>query len=66
MVYNSGYSEDEICNELENMINGGSWVKFETHKKYGSSQKVKSLKKSEISWKNAILVKFLKNSAKNA
>ena len=45
MVYNSGYSEDEICNELENMINGGSWVKFETHKKYGSSQKVKTLKK---------------------
>ena len=45
VVYDSGYSEDEICTELDNMINGGSWVKFETNKKLGGSQKVKKLKK---------------------
>ena len=27
------------------MINGGSWVKFETNKKLGGSQKIKKLKK---------------------
>ena len=31
IVYDSGYSEDKICSELDNMINGGSWVKFETN-----------------------------------
>ena len=45
IVYNSGYSEEEICTELENMINGGSWVKFETNKKFGESQKAQKLKK---------------------
>ena len=45
IVYDSGYSEEEICTELENMINGGSWVKFETNKKYGGSQKAQKLKK---------------------
>ena len=45
VVYESGYSEDEICSELDNMINGGSWVKFETNKKFGGSQKAKILKK---------------------
>ena len=45
IVYDSGYSEDEICAELDNMINGGSWVKFETNKKLGGSQKLKKLKK---------------------
>ena len=45
IVYDSGYSEDEICAELDNMINGGSWVKFETNKKLGGSQKIKKLKK---------------------
>ena len=40
-----GYSEDEICSELDNMINGGSWVKFETNKKLGGSQKINKLKK---------------------
>ena len=45
LVYESGYSEDEICSELENMINGGSWVKFETNKKLGGSSKAKKLKK---------------------
>ena len=45
IVYDSGYSEDEICTELDNMINGGSWVKFETNKKLGGSQKIKKLKK---------------------
>ncbi len=29
-VYMSGYTEDEINFELENLINKGSWVKFET------------------------------------
>ena len=45
IVYDSGYSEEEICTELENMINGGSWVKFETNKKFGGSQKAQKLKK---------------------
>ena len=45
VVYDSGYSEDEICTELDNMINGGSWVKFETNKKLGGSQKIQKLKK---------------------
>ena len=45
LINNSGYSEDEICIELNNMINGGSWVKFGTNKKLGGSQKVKKLKK---------------------
>ena len=45
IVYDSGYSEDEICQELENMIHGGSWVKFETNKKLGGSTKIKILKK---------------------
>ena len=44
-VYDSGYSEDEICSELDNMINGGSWVKFETHKKFGESPNAQKLKK---------------------
>ena len=45
IVYDSGYSEEEICTELDNMINGGSWVKFETNKKLGGSLKVQKLKK---------------------
>ena len=45
VVYDSGYSEEEIFSELENMIHGGSWVKFETNKKLGGSQKAKKLKK---------------------
>ena len=45
IVYDSGYSEDEICSELDNMIQGGSWVKFETNKKFGGSQNIKKLKK---------------------
>ena len=45
IVYDSGYSEEEICNELDNMINGGSWVKFETNKKLGGSLKAQKLKK---------------------
>ena len=44
IVYDSGYSEDEISNELENMIHGGSWVKFETNRKFGGSSKIKKLK----------------------
>ena len=44
VVYESGYDEDEICNELDNMINGGSWVKFDTNKQLGK-EKDKQLKK---------------------
>ena len=38
IVFNSGYSENEICNELDNMIEGGSWVKFETNEKLGGKK----------------------------
>lgn len=44
LVYNSGYKEEEICEELDNMIDGGSWVMFETGNKYGRSKKAQSLK----------------------
>ena len=44
IVYKSGYNEDEICNELDNMIAGGSWVKFETNEKLGGKKKRKSNK----------------------
>ena len=44
IVYDSGYSEDEISDELENIINGGSWVKFETNRKLGGHSKIKQLK----------------------
>ena len=39
LVYNSGYEEDEIETELDNMINGGSWVKFDTNEKLGGKNK---------------------------
>ncbi len=42
IVFNSGYNEDEICNELDNMINGGSWVKFDTNEKLGGAKRRKS------------------------
>lgn len=29
LVLKSGHSEDEVSNELDNMVTGGSWVKFE-------------------------------------
>ena len=44
IVYDSGYSEDEISDELENIIHGGSWVKFETNKKLGGHSKIRQLK----------------------
>ena len=44
IVYDSGYSEEEISDELENIINGGSWVKFETNRKLGGHSKIKQLK----------------------
>ena len=31
LVYESGYDEEEISGEIDNMIKGGSWVKFETN-----------------------------------
>ena len=45
IVYDSGYSEEEICSELDNIIHGGSWVKFETNRKLGGNSKIKKLKK---------------------
>ena len=48
VVYESGYSEEEVCNELDNMIKGGSWVKFETNKKIGEDKNKKL--KSKGKW----------------
>ena len=45
IVYDSGYSEEEICSELDNIIHGGSWVKFETNRKLGGNAKMRKLKK---------------------
>ena len=47
VVYESGYSEEEVCAELDNMIKGGSWVKFDTNKKIGNEND-KKLKKKGI------------------
>ena len=44
IVYDSGYSEDEISDELDNIIRGGSWVKFETNRKPGGHSKIRQLK----------------------
>ena len=44
IVYESGYTEEEISTELDNMIKGGSWVKFETNTKT-SKDREKQLKK---------------------
>ena len=44
VVYESGYDEDEICLELDNMIKGGSWVKFDTNAKVDINRE-KQLKK---------------------
>lgn len=42
-VYMSGYKEEEISFELDNMFNKGSWVKFRTPEIYCGPDK-KSLK----------------------
>ena len=44
VVANSGYTDEEIGDELDNMIKGGSWVKFDINKKLGAD-KNKKLKK---------------------
>ena len=44
VVYESGYDEEEICAELDNMINGGSWVKFDTRSNL-NKERDKQLKK---------------------
>ena len=44
VVYESGYSEDEIISELDNMMKGGTWVKFKTNAK-GNSERDDALKK---------------------
>ena len=47
VVYESGYGEDEICAELDNMIKGGSWVKFETNSKINKQRDEKLKKKGK-------------------
>ena len=47
VVYESGYSEEEICAELDNMIKGGSWVKFDTNKKIDNERDKKLKKKGK-------------------
>ena len=47
VVYESGYSEDEIIAELDNMIKGGSWVKFETNSKANKLRDEKLKKKGK-------------------
>ena len=47
LVYESGYSEEEICAELDNMIKGGSWVKFDTNKKIDNDRDKKLKKKGK-------------------
>ena len=47
VVYESGYSEEEVCAELDNMIKGGSWVKFDTNKKIGNENDEKLKKKGK-------------------
>ena len=47
VVYESGYSEEEVCAELDNMIKGGSWVKFDTNKKIGNVNDKKLKKKGK-------------------
>ena len=47
VVYESGYSEEEVCAELDNMIKGGSWVKFDTNKKIGNENDKKLKKKGK-------------------
>ena len=47
VVYESGYTEDEICAELDNMIKGGSWVKFDTNTKPNKLRDEKLKKKGK-------------------
>ena len=47
VVYESGYSEEEVCAELDNMIKGGSWVKFDTNTKIGNENDEKLKKKGK-------------------
>ncbi len=49
-VYLSGYSEEELNFELDNLINHGSWVKFETTDKKGP-KKSSSIKPNGKKWK---------------
>ena len=44
LVYESGYDEEEISAEIDNMIKGGSWVKFETNSNL-NKEREKQLKK---------------------
>ena len=34
-VFNSGHSEEDIISELNNLLEGGVWVKFENVNRYG-------------------------------
>ena len=42
-VYSCGYNEEELCFELDNLINKGAWVKFKT-KDNSMQEKNKSIK----------------------
>jgi hypothetical protein len=44
LVYHSGYTEDEILSELDNLINKGAWTKFETYEKKKTFTKKDSLR----------------------
>ena len=44
IVYESGYTEDEIIAELDHMLQGGTWVKFKTNTK-GNKERDDALKK---------------------
>ena len=46
-VYESGYDEDEICEELDNMEKGGSWVKFGTNSQINKQRDEKLKKKGK-------------------
>ena len=45
IVMNSGYSEEEVSLELDNMMKGGSWVKFQTKEKIGTYKQAEKMKK---------------------
>ena len=45
IVMNSGYTEEEVSFELDNLMKGGSWVKFQTNEKMGSYKQTEKMKK---------------------
>lgn len=45
IVMESGYKEEDVVEELDSMIKGGSWVKFDTVEKLGKSTQNTKIKK---------------------